>query len=864
MVNITVGQTLNIGVAVFDFCGQQYQYIYIDNIGLGADAPASVSIDPPVHCLDISNIGIEIKLGVSSGNTECNLCTPHILFTSLGTVYTNSQGVASKSHVVTNTDLSYYEQAIAAGGTLKIIACITNPQGQPVVNVGKCSQSIVIAPDPCAGVTCNNACVGLDLYSQRCANGACVTDTLIEPNSPLCGAIQEKHYMYFKVSEIYPTSFVISNIGLIFQATSYAIGAYTDYYVETVDFDSSKYVITITIAKVLGAGLGTNPRIKTMLLPLIPIAYYLAIAAGAIAAILSVLILEWLGSESVTGEQVSTRVITVIPKVCIGNADTGVPDCANPEPPLVITVERCLGDVCETIEIADGYPITFSAPTNVGITITGKVKDNIYYTAIKKAIDKGITDETITLEFIAKADATIGPNARDSTTGNPITGSYIVYEETLNGSMVEILRGNLDANGKISPPFKAKADVKTCIIIIPVDIAVHKPQMECITPSGGDHIEPPIIIKTCEEAKNHVSVRTVYISSLDGSRIGFTAESIQIKIGSNVVNTVNPTTDITYIDGLDKNTTYTVHVIKTNYNMLNNDQQISFTTDCDTTVALIVESDPPLGSRDIAVEVRNATTNAAIDGANVTLDTMPVKKTGLTGTVTLTAIPDGDHNLKITLDAYKDNISTITVSDVSTSFTKTLTVDSVNATIDTRIFDFVNIGDAIATKPIKFGGTLQYLDGSTYKQLTDATIIVTIKDVDNNILETLSAITKNGLTELGDFETGTWVIPEVLTDSQINVDVTFDGIGSYKPSSFSTSYAIAAKDSCIIPLPWGGCLLSKETGTGLLLLGAMAVGGIVLLSSGTKSLTGGTTERIVERPIPPHYTPPEIKKEIPK
>ncbi len=861
MVQFKVGDVVTLCASIRDWCFYTPYYEIFDiNISTGSCGINYTTFG----CLSPSGIQLDFQWTNTRNNTPTHNCDPTNNIKLLGSATTNSQGIASMSYTIVQGDLDLFN----ANATFDLRVCIRNtPDVDPSMigktrsQVGHQFDDMTIVQDPCVGVTCDNACVGLDLYSQICIDGSCITDTLIEQNSLLCGAVQEKHYMYFKVAELYPVSYVVPFINPIFFATAQAIGAYTDYQVEAVDFDPITYIITITISKIPQLGLGTNPRMQTMFLPLIPIAYYLAVLAGAIAAILSVLILDYLGSKSVTGEQVSTRVITVVPKICVGNANTGVPDCSNPVSPMIISVERCLGDNCETIEIADGNPITFSSPTNVGITITGKVKNSIYYTTIKKTIDKGTTNETVTLEFIAKEDATIDPNAVDSTTGHPITGSYIVYEETVDGNMVEIIRGNLDANGKINPPFKAKADVKTCIIIIPVDIAVHKPQMECMTPSGGDHLTPPIPIKTCAEAKNHISVRTVYISTIDESRIGFTADSIQIKIGPDVVNTVIPTTDITYIDNLAKNTNYTVHVTKANYNILNNDQPASFTTDCDTTVALLVESNPPPGSRDITIEVKNATTNAAIQGANVTLDTMPIKKTGPSGTVILTAIPDGNHDLTITLEAYKDNISTISVSPSSTSFTKTLTVDQVNATVDTRIYDFVNIGDAIATKPIKFGGKLEYLKNSSYEALTDATVTVTIRDVDNIVLETLVAITKNGLTELGDFETGTWVIPEGLTDSQINVDATFDGIGSYKPSSFSTSYAVAAKDACLVPLPWGGCLLSKEAGTGLLLLGALAVGGVVLLSSGAKSLTGGASERIIERPIPPHYTPPEIKKE---
>lgn len=41
--------------------------------------------------------------------------------------------------------------------------------------------------DPCAGITCPNTCDGTSLYSQKCVNGHCVKDALIESNSPTCG-----------------------------------------------------------------------------------------------------------------------------------------------------------------------------------------------------------------------------------------------------------------------------------------------------------------------------------------------------------------------------------------------------------------------------------------------------------------------------------------------------------------------------------------------------------------------------------------------------------------------------------------------------------------------------------------------------
>ena len=47
--------------------------------------------------------------------------------------------------------------------------------------------SVNCVSDPCEGVVCENICLGADLYSQKCVDGFCVTDQLIERNSVNCG-----------------------------------------------------------------------------------------------------------------------------------------------------------------------------------------------------------------------------------------------------------------------------------------------------------------------------------------------------------------------------------------------------------------------------------------------------------------------------------------------------------------------------------------------------------------------------------------------------------------------------------------------------------------------------------------------------
>ena len=48
-----------------------------------------------------------------------------------------------------------------------------------------------LAPDLCEDVVCEDVCIGVDLYSQKCdpATGNCITDQLIESNSLSCGYV---------------------------------------------------------------------------------------------------------------------------------------------------------------------------------------------------------------------------------------------------------------------------------------------------------------------------------------------------------------------------------------------------------------------------------------------------------------------------------------------------------------------------------------------------------------------------------------------------------------------------------------------------------------------------------------------------
>lgn len=142
MVNVKVGQTIRVNIAVWDFCGELgTNALFIYDVGIDT-MPA---LDPEVLCLDVTGLAIEFKL-VTAGTTRCNSCNPNVVYSIWGTVYTDSRGYAYIDHTITLDDLAAYQAAVLSGTYVKVLACITGAKGQQIIK-HMCSESLtVLAP----------------------------------------------------------------------------------------------------------------------------------------------------------------------------------------------------------------------------------------------------------------------------------------------------------------------------------------------------------------------------------------------------------------------------------------------------------------------------------------------------------------------------------------------------------------------------------------------------------------------------------------------------------------------------------------------------------------------------------------------
>lgn len=740
---------------------------------------------------------------------------------------------------------------------------------------------------PCQGVTCPDICVGYNLYYQTCnPTLGCIQGTLKEVNSPICGYIPpgiNKYEFYYKIVDIIPAWLVSSVLGVVYNGAVDVIRDFTDYYIEGVEFDPNTYILTVTMTSyvtVSGIQSLVPPSDSALNALAASITLLILFALGVISApvaaiafgavlIVNYAIVTFLGKRENVGAQLpSTRVITLDAKICTGDA-TNPCKTSSPltDPNMVVLIDVIAGKEIQTGSITTTTPTaTFSIPTNVDVSITAKVKDNPYYTIFTadpqsnselKSCTPGTSCPTtipITIRLFAQADAKVAPKLTD-TSGNPLPGRYILWIEDNRGVKSIDGRGDL-VNGEV-PQVVIPPNKEYCIATIPSDYPTHDMAFMCSSCSAGEICSPTLVSKTCIEKKNSVTVRCVYISA-SGARLGFVPDEIDITdIASGIVRKILPgiptigsacpgviTSDITCIEGLEKNKTYKVHIISSKYTVTSatQDQQVSYTTDCNTGILLTVEASPPPDTYDIIIQVKNDQTLTALPGAIVTLGTMPAESTDSDGSVMFASVPkETGIPLKVTLTGYKNYTDKIDITS-SRTITVLMSVDQVLQTVHTRIINFGTIGDVIATKSVKFKGTLQYLDGTTFKPLPSTTIVITIKDDVGNIIKTMTVITDvgkiGGLIDVGDFETGEWLVPDTLVGKEITVTTSFEGVGRYMPSSFETNYVVHKAEACIIPIPFtNSCLLSKETGKTILLVGGLLIAGYVAFKIATSRAT---------------------------
>jgi len=172
---------------VYDLC-----LIGSNNCGVGASYRKTVTVTSspshiPLTITSIDNLPDSPKKG--------EFVQPHIHIKNQNT---SNTPITLKTYV--NGTLSISTDITAAGSkTTTHVRGFHMPNSDVVFTAklyydgtleSEMSKTISLStPDPCTGITCPNTCDGTSLYSQKCVDGHCVKDTLIESNSSTCGYV---------------------------------------------------------------------------------------------------------------------------------------------------------------------------------------------------------------------------------------------------------------------------------------------------------------------------------------------------------------------------------------------------------------------------------------------------------------------------------------------------------------------------------------------------------------------------------------------------------------------------------------------------------------------------------------------------
>lgn len=145
-----VGDVINVCASIDEFCGSYDQFIYANDINVTKSPnPCSLEFGTERGCgLHLNNVELTFKLVKISGSAEGKSCNPQQIYKTIGSGRTDSNGVVGLVYTVTDQDRIDYENASGSGSPYRVIACITNPDGQAIypTQVSIVSDDITVTP----------------------------------------------------------------------------------------------------------------------------------------------------------------------------------------------------------------------------------------------------------------------------------------------------------------------------------------------------------------------------------------------------------------------------------------------------------------------------------------------------------------------------------------------------------------------------------------------------------------------------------------------------------------------------------------------------------------------------------------------
>lgn len=179
--NWQTGDVIRVCASIDEFCGAENQFIYAKDINVTKSPEiCSIAYGEERGCgLHLNNVEMTFKLVKVSGSVAEKSCAPQQIYKTIGSVRTNSNGVVTLTYPVIEQDRLDYG---SSGGSYKVMACITNSDGQATypTQISVVTDPITINPPGlCQGVLClEPICLNGKLYEAKCdiTTGNCIAD----------------------------------------------------------------------------------------------------------------------------------------------------------------------------------------------------------------------------------------------------------------------------------------------------------------------------------------------------------------------------------------------------------------------------------------------------------------------------------------------------------------------------------------------------------------------------------------------------------------------------------------------------------------------------------------------------------------
>ncbi len=190
--NWMVGEKINICASIDEFCGTEFQVIFVNDINVTKlSDTCTVIYGTERGCgLHLNNVTLTFKLVKSTNSVQATTCNPQIVYKTIGSATTNSNGVCGILYEVTNQDRLDYESQIT-DDAYQVMACITNSDGQATQSsaISETTSSIAITPSHLECI--DNICTRVSgAGTNTCTIEGSTTECLYEPT----------HYLEFKMA----------------------------------------------------------------------------------------------------------------------------------------------------------------------------------------------------------------------------------------------------------------------------------------------------------------------------------------------------------------------------------------------------------------------------------------------------------------------------------------------------------------------------------------------------------------------------------------------------------------------------------------------------------------------------------------